>query len=114
MPERPDGLQDRALVLGQGDGGSRMSMATNPMDMSTATPKNGPRQLIPPSNPPSNGPTEIPSPNAASYRMTAFSVPALETSTITARAVAINKAFPNPQPALKPTMPEMPSADPAS
>ncbi len=41
-------------------------MATNPMAMRVAVPKNGPRQLTEPSSPPSNGPTAMPRPSAAS------------------------------------------------
>jgi len=50
--------------------------ATNAITLNAATPKNGPRQEIAPSSPPSKGPTEIPKPTAASYKIIAF--PTLE------------------------------------
>ncbi len=69
------------------------------MAMSTDTPKNGPRQLTSPSNPPSSGPTAMPSPSAVSYSTIAPAKPPLADATITASEVAMNNAFPTPQPA---------------
>ena len=56
----------RSRFGGAGVLSSRTAVATKPIVMSTATPKNGPRQLIAPSSPPSSGPTEMPRPSAAS------------------------------------------------
>ena len=52
--------------------------------------------------PPTNGPTAIPQPNAASYIIIAFSVLPTKLLTIVASAVETNKAFPTPQPARYP------------
>ena len=65
-------------------------------------PKNGPRQEMLPSAPPSNGPIAMPRPRAASYKITALSAPPLAAPTIVARAVEMNRALPRPQPARKP------------
>ena len=56
----------------------------------------------------------MPTPSAVSYRMIAPAKPPLAELTITARDVAMNSALPRPQPARKPTIPPMLSADPAS
>ena len=56
----------------------------------------------------------MPRPSAASNRMTACAVEPRADSTIVARAVAMKSALPRPQPARKPTMPPMLSAEPAS
>ncbi len=84
------------------------------MNISAATPKNGPRQLMLPNSPPSSGPTAIPRPSAASYRMIAPAKPPLAEATMTARLVAMNRALPRPQPARKPTMPPIEFDVPAS
>jgi hypothetical protein len=56
----------RSDAGGAGVRSRKTVVATSAMVISTATPKNGPRQLIAPSSPPSSGPTEIPRPSAAS------------------------------------------------
>ena len=62
--------------------------------ISTAVPKNGPRQLMLPSAPPSSGPMAMPRPSAASYRMIARSAPPLAAPTMVASAVEMNSALP--------------------
>ncbi|MNR10365.1 hypothetical protein D3C85_1266130 [compost metagenome] len=57
-----------------------------------------------PSSPPRSGPTDIPRPRAASYKIIALAVPDLENPTIADSAVAMNKALPSPHPARKPTI----------
>ena len=84
------------------------------MPISTATPKNGARQLIEPSTAPTSGPTDNPMPSAASYSVTAFSAPPRATAMIAASAVAMNKALPRPQPARQPTRAATESDVPAS
>jgi hypothetical protein len=59
-------MPTRSLAGGGSVRGRKMRIAMNPIVISTATPKNGPRQLIPPSSPPTRGPIEIPRPSAAS------------------------------------------------
>ena len=76
-------------------------MAMNAIAMSVVTPKNGPRQLTDPSRPPTRGPTAMPSPSAASYRMIADAVPPEAAPTIVASAVEMKSALPRPQPARK-------------
>jgi hypothetical protein len=49
----------------------------------------------------------MPRPSAVSYRMIAPPKPPLAEATITARLVAMNRAFPSPQPARKITIPLM-------
>jgi hypothetical protein len=97
-----------------GVGGSRKRVAINAMPISTETPKNGPRQLMPPSSPPSSGPSAMPTPSAVSYRMIAPVNPPVAELTITASDVAMNSAFPRPQPARNPTMPPIEPEDPAA
>jgi hypothetical protein len=80
------------------------TIAMKPIAMSTAVPKNGPRQLIEPSAPPSSGPTAMPRPRAASYRMIALEVPPDAAPTIVASAVEMKSAFPSPHPPRKPMM----------
>ena len=89
-------------------------MATSAIAISTLTPKNGPRQLMLPSRPPTTGPSAMPMPSAASYRMIAPAKPPDAEATIVARLVAMNSALPRPQPARKPTMPPMEPDRPAS
>ena len=60
------GSASETLCAGAGVRPSSSAIATNAIDISTATPKNGPRQLIPPRKPPSSGPDAMPSPSAAS------------------------------------------------
>ncbi len=84
------------------------------MPISTATPKNGPRQLMLPSSPPSSGPVAMPTPSAVSYSTIAPAKPPLAEPTMTASEVAMNSALPRPQPARKPTMPSMLPDVPAS
>ena len=81
---------------------SRTSSATKPIAISTAVPKNGPRQEMPPSSPPSSGPMAMPSPRAASYSTIALSAPPLAAPTMVASAVEMNNPLPKPQPARKP------------
>ena len=71
-------------------------------------PKNGPRQEMLPSAPPSSGPIAMPRPRAASYRMIALSAPPLAAPTMVASAVEMKSALPRPQPARKPMI--MPDA----
>ncbi len=89
-------------------------MATSAMVISTATPKNGARQEIEPSWPPTIGPMAMPSPRAASNRMIAWATEPRADITMVDRAVAMNRALPSPQPARKPTMAPMESDAPAS
>jgi hypothetical protein len=96
-----------SLFGGGGVRSKNMTIATSPMLISTATPKNGPRQLMPPSSPPTSGPSEMPRPSAASYSTTAPATPPAAEPTITDRAVAMKSAFPRPQPARRPTIAPM-------
>ncbi len=89
-------------------------MAISAIAISTVTPKNGPRQLIAPSSPPTSGPSAMPTPSAVSYRMMAPANPPLAEATMTASEVAMNSALPRPQPARKPTISLMPLELPAS
>ena len=89
-------------------------MATKAMVISTATPKNGARQLIEPSWPPRIGPVAMPRPRAASKRITDCATEPREDTTIVESAVAMNSALPRPQPARKPTMAPIESLAPAS
>ena len=52
---------------------SRIVKAISPIAIRTAVPKNGPRQELLPSAPPSSGPMAMPRPRAASYKITALS-----------------------------------------
>ncbi len=99
---------------GAGVFGSSTSVAISAMPISTATPKNGPRQLMLPSSPPSSGPVAMPTPSAVSYSTIAPAKPPLAEPTMTASEVAMNSALPRPQPARKPTMPSMLPDVPAS
>ena len=90
------------------------SVAMSAIDISAVTPKNGPRQLIAPSSPPTSGPSAMPTPSAVSYKMIAPANPPLAEATITASEVAMNSALPRPQPARKPTIWLMPPELPAS
>ena len=56
----------------------------------------------------------MPRPRAASNRMTAWAVEPRAEMTIVARAVAMKRALPKPQPARKPTMAPIESDAPAS
>ena len=49
-----------------GVAGSRNAVTTSATAISTETPKNGPRQEMEPSTPPTSGPTAMPRPSAAS------------------------------------------------
>jgi hypothetical protein len=84
------------LCSGFGRVGTNATVATRAMNISAATPKNGPRQLMLPSSPPSSGPTAMPRPSAVSYRMIAPAKPPLAEATMTARLVAMNRALPRP------------------
>ncbi|MNP34198.1 hypothetical protein D3C76_1274740 [compost metagenome] len=94
------------------DFGMRMLSPRKAMTISPATPRNGPRQEMAPSHPPTSGPTEMPRPTAASYKMTALAVPLPDKVTMADKAVATNKALPSPQPPRSPmivhTSPAMP------
>ena len=46
--------------------GTKIVIAIRPMAISTAVPKNGPRHEMPPSRPPTSGPSAIPAPSAPS------------------------------------------------
>jgi len=65
-----------------------------------------------PNQPPSNGPTEMPSPIAASYKTIACAAVLLENDTIAASEVATNNALPSPQPPRSPTSAQMPLENP--
>src|SRR5258705_7745849 len=99
------GAASDVLRSGLGSDGTNTTVATSATAISTATPKNGQRQLIPPSSPPSSGPTAMPSPSAVSYSTIAPANPPLAEATMTARLVATNNALPSPQPARNPTIP---------
>ena len=60
------------------------------------------------------GPAAMPTPSAASNRMTDCATEPRAEATIVASAVAMNSALPRPQPARKPTMAPMVSEEPAS
>ena len=51
---------------GLGVGGRKTSVATSAIAISAETPKNGPRQEMPPRTPPRSGPTAMPRPSAVS------------------------------------------------
>ena len=55
-----------AAVRRRGVAGSSTTVATSAIAISTETPKNGPRQLMLPSTPPSSGPAAMPTPSAVS------------------------------------------------
>jgi hypothetical protein len=74
------------------------------MAIKTATPKNGPRQLTLPSNPPSTGPQATLTPRVVSYNTMAPGNPPLAEPTITANEVAMNRTLPRPHPARNPTI----------
>ncbi len=93
--------------------GRKNAVPTRAISIRPATPKNGPRQEIEPSWPPTSGPAAMPRPSAASNRMIACATEPLAADTIVARAVAMNSALPRPQPARKPTMAPMLFDDPA-
>ena len=80
-------------------------MTTRAIAIRADTPKNGPRHEIEPSTPPTSGPTAMPSPSAASYRMIACATEPRAEFTMVASAVAMNKALPRPHSARQPTMP---------
>ena len=79
-------------------------MAMNATAIKVVTPKNGPRQLTEPSRPPTRGPTAMPRPSAASYRMIAEAVPPDAAPTMVASAVEMKSALPRPHPARKSMM----------
>jgi hypothetical protein len=90
------------------------SVAISEIDIRTVTPKNGPRQLMAPSSPPSSGPSAMPTPSAVSYKMIAPAKPPLAEATMTARDVAMNSALPRPHPARNHTIWPIPAECPAS
>ncbi len=104
------------LVLWAGLGMSCTSttVASRAIAIRTATPKNGPRQLIVPRVPPSSGPIAMPIPSAVSYSTIAPANPPLAEATMTASEVAMNSALPTPQPARKPMMAPMLGEAPAA
>ena len=108
------GAASDVVCSGRGSAGTNRMVATSATAISTATPKNGPRQLMLPSSPPSSGPTAMPRPSAVSYRMIAPAKPPLADATMTARLVAMNSALPRPQPARKSTIPPIEPEVPAS
>ncbi len=55
-----------ARRAGVGVGWTSTMVAISAMAIRADTPKNGPRQLIPPSSPPSSGPMAMPMPRAVS------------------------------------------------
>src|SRR6185437_180783 len=64
--------------------------------------------------PPTSAPTAMPRPSAVSYSTMAPAKPPLAEATMTASEVAMNSAFPTPQPARKPMMVPIEFDDPAS
>src|SRR5699024_9288784 len=66
--------------------------------ISTAVPRNGARQEMVPSVPPTSGPSAIPKPTAASYKMIAEVDPPDEAPTMPASAIVTNSALPNLHP----------------
>ena len=60
------GAASEVLCAGLGSDGTNSTVAISAIAISTATPKNGPRQLMLPSSPPSSGPTAMPRPSAVS------------------------------------------------
>ena len=67
MAQRPDRVGERGGLRRAGACAARStSVATRAIAISTATPKNGPRQLMQPSRPPSSGPAAMPTPSAVS------------------------------------------------
>ena len=98
------GASSDVFSAGLGSDGTNATVASRAIAIRTATPKNGPRQLMLPSSPPSSGPTAMPRPRAVSYRMIAPAKPLVADATMTARLVAMNNALPRPQPARKPTI----------
>jgi len=89
-------------------------IASSPRAMRIAVPKKGARQLTSPSAPPTSGPTAIPTPSAASYRMMALPVLPLAADTMVASAVEMNRALPRPHPARNPMIWLTVSEEPAS
>jgi hypothetical protein len=69
---------------GRGVWSTNAIVAISETDISAVTPKNGPRQLIRPSSPPTSGPSAIPMPRAVSYKMMAPENPPAAAPTITA------------------------------
>ena len=57
-------IEDRCA--GRGVAGTSTTVAMSAMSIRTPTPKNGPRQLMLPSTPPSSGPQAMPTPSAVS------------------------------------------------
>ena len=93
---------------------SSTTIAMKAIVISTAVPKKGACHSIWPSRPPISGPTAMPSPSAASYRMIAGAVPPRAEATIEARAVEMNRAFPRPQNARQTISHSMVGAKPAA
>ena len=98
MPQRAQRLGQAGLAGRLGVFSTRTTVASSAMAMSTETPKNGPRQLISPSTPPSSGPIAMPTPRADSYGTMAPANPPLAEATMTASEVAMNSALPTPRP----------------
>ena len=61
-----NGADRLVFCAGLGVGSTSTTVAISAIAISTDTPKNGPRQLISPSVPPSSGPTAMPRPSAVS------------------------------------------------
>ena len=67
MAQRPQRVGERDVRAAVGRGArSSTTIATKPIAISAAVPKNGPRQEMPPRKPPSSGPLAMPRPSAAS------------------------------------------------
>ncbi|CAM5722177.1 hypothetical protein STENM223S_11979 [Streptomyces tendae] len=60
------GASGEVTRFGLGRSGTRATVAIRATAIRAATPKKGPRQLMPPSSPPSSGPTAMPRPSAVS------------------------------------------------
>ncbi len=61
-----NGSASEAREAGLGVGARSVLTSRKAIAMRAVTPKNGPRQLIPPSSPPTSGPKAMPRPSAAS------------------------------------------------
>src|SRR5690625_41300 len=90
------------MSAGFGSGLRKTATVVAASAINSAVPKNGARQEMVPKLPPTSGPSAIPMPNAASYKMMAVVDPPLAAPTIPARAIVTNRAFPKPHPARRP------------
>src|SRR5690606_17160531 len=108
---RNPAVSGAAAVLGSGFTKTKTVVAA--IVMRTAVPRKGARQEIVPKVPPTKGPSAMPNPTAASYKIMAEADPPVEAPTMPAKAMVTNRAFPNPQPARSPMTCPMVSESPA-